>query len=147
MQNIPLLFIGIVLLVCAALFQQRRSSGQSRVFRTRGTVLSLSKEDLVTGADESAGNRSAVRDAVTVVVVSFQTGSGETLTFQSQLGARDAQALEPGCEVTVLYDALNPVRARLAPAVPQRTATIALTLCLLVGACFFFYGLLSLLNH
>jgi Protein of unknown function (DUF3592). len=145
MQNIPLLFIGIVLLACAALFQQRRSSGQSRVFRTRGTV--LSKEDLVTGTADNASNRSTARDAVTLVVVSFQAGSGEPLTFQSQLSARDAQALEPGSEVTVLYDALNPARARLAPAVPQRTATIALTLCLLVGACFFFYGLLSLMKH
>lgn len=144
MQKIPLLFVGIVLLVCAALFQQRRSGVQSRVFRTRGTIIDKERIAMNDGTSEDPA---IIREGAAIITVRYTPGTGEPLTFQTRLKAELTQQYEIGSEVIVLYDAQNPSRAKLAPVVNQRTATIATTICLLVGACFFLYGLLSLMHH
>jgi hypothetical protein len=144
MQKLPLLFVGIVLLVCAALFQQRRSGVQSRVFRTRGTI--IDKERIAIN-DETPSDPAIMREGAAIITVRYTPGTGEPLMFQTRFKAELTQQYEIGSEVIVLYDAQNPSRAKLAPVVNQRTSTIATTICLLVGACFLLYGLLSLMNH
>ena len=144
MQKLPLLFVGIVLVVCAALFQQRRSGVQSRVFRTRGTI--IDKERIAMN-DGTSTDPAIMREGAAILTVRYTPGAGEPLTFQTRLKAELTQQYEIGSEVIVLYDAQNPSRAKLAPVVNQRTSTIATTICLLVGACFLLYGLLSLMNH
>lgn len=144
MQKIPLLFVGIVLLVCAALFQQRRSGIQSRVFRTRGTI--IDKERIAT-SDGTPEDSARIREDAAIITVRYTPGTGEPLTFQTRLKAELTQQYAIGSDVIVLYDAQNPSRAKVAPVVSQRTSTIVTTICLLIGACFFLYGLLSLMNH
>ena len=134
MHNYSILFVGIALLFGAALFQRRRTSGQSRLFTTRGIVQAI---EPVPDA----------QDTTRLVTVSFQPGSGVPITFETHLSAQAVQRLAVGGEVTVQYDASNPERARLAPMVSSRTETIATIACLLVGACFFFYGLLLLMQY
>jgi hypothetical protein len=136
-----LLLIGFILLVCGAFAQQQRSKVQNRTLRTTGTIV----EKSVAPPREGETGTEAVPDYY--VIVRYVTGMGEEREFQSRLKADQVRQLEAGSEVNVIYDPLNPYHVKVAASVDRGVATIATTICLMIGACFFLFGLISLTSH
>ena len=136
-----LLLIGFILLIFGAFAQQQRSKVQNRTLRTMGTIIEKSVAPLREGETETG----AAPDYY--VVVRYVSGMGEEREFQSRLKANQVKQVEAGSEVSVIYDPLNPYRVKVASSVDRGVATIATTICLMVGVCFFLFGLISLASH
>ena len=136
-----LLLIGFILLVCGAFAQQQRAKVQNRTLRTMGTIV----EKSVAPPREGETVTRAAPDYY--VIVRYVTGMGEEREFQSRLKADQVKQLEAGSEVSVVYDPLNPYHVKVATGIDRGVATIATTICLMIGVCFFLFGLISLASH
>lgn len=149
MQKTTLLFLGMVLLVCGALLQQRRSRVQSRTMRTKGTIVEKgsSERRAVDAAMTEAAATTNPPHQEYYAVVHFTTGLGEVREFRTRLTPEQFNELAADSEVSVVYDPLNPDRVRMSADIGQRTATIATMICVIIGACFFLYGLIELSSH